>query len=104
MIRASFNPDSLTLTSEDDRKSVSFSYRDYPVVFGHPRFLMADFEKSRELVHGALRQLAGRWMPPKVTISVDREVAGGVTEIDRRILGEIFMHAGARAVVHKNAS
>jgi hypothetical protein len=105
IIQARFGNDSLTFTSREDGRSEVYAYGDHPDVFGHPRFLMADFDKSEALVRDALRKLVGRWqvIAPKIEGFIDRQVTGGLTEIDRRSLGQIFTHGGAREFVLKNA-
>jgi hypothetical protein len=60
---------------------------------------MTDFDKSMALVLSALRQLAGGRFPliaPKIAVSFDRPVHGGITDMDKRIIGEILIKAGAR--------
>jgi hypothetical protein len=66
---------------------------------------MADFDKGVVVVRGALRELIRGWrlLPPKITISINRPMAGGVTSLDRKILADIFLHGGARAVIVKTA-
>jgi len=104
-ILVSFTEDSLTFT-EDESRPVSFPYRDHPEVFGHPRFLMIDFDKSATLVRSAVKQLAGDRRPliaPKMAVSVERSVQGGITDMDQKIIGEILTNAGALKVIWKNA-
>ncbi len=105
VIIANFSSDVLTLTFDEERRSVSVAYRDHPEVFGHPRFLMADFDKSVALVRNALRELVRGWrlLPPKITVTINRKMEGGITTIDRKLLAEIFLHGGARAVTIQNA-
>jgi hypothetical protein len=102
-ILASFSDDALTFT-EEGRKPVSILYREHPDVFGHPRFFMADFDKGAALVRSALKELAGGRLPliaPKIAVSFDRPIQGGVTEMDKKIVCEILTSAGARKVVWK---
>jgi hypothetical protein len=104
-IEARFGADSLTFTSREEGRSEVYAYRDHPDVFGHPRFLMADFDKGEALVRDALRKLAGRWqiIAPRIEGFIDRPIAGGLTDVDRRSLGMIFTHGGAREFVLKSA-
>jgi len=104
-ILASFTDDALTFT-EEESPPVSVPYREHPEIFGHPRFLMIDFDKSAALVRSALRQSAGGRLPliaPKIAVSFDRPVHGGITDMDKRIIGEILTKAGALKVIWKNA-
>lgn len=84
---------------------VPVPYRDHPEIFGHPRFLMADFDNSAALVRGVLKQLKGMrraLIAPKMIVSINRPLAGGVTQIDKSILQQIFTEAGARKVLIQN--
>jgi hypothetical protein len=104
-ILVSFTDDALTFT-EEGSQPVSVSYREHPEVFGHPRFLMIDFDKSAALVRSVVRQMAGARLPliaPKIAVSVDRPVPGGITDMDKRMIGGIFTSAGALKVIWKNA-
>ena len=53
-IMVSFTDDALTFTQEG-REPVSVPYRERPEVFGHPRFLMVDLDRSTALVMRALK-------------------------------------------------
>ena len=102
-ISASFCDDALIFT-EEGRKPVSIPYHQHPEVFGHPRFFLADFDKSAALVSRALKELAAGRLPliaPKIAVSFDRPIQGGVTEMDKKIVGEILTSVGARKVVWK---
>jgi hypothetical protein len=104
-ISASFADDALVLT-EDGRPPIVIAYRDHPEVFGHPRFFMARLEDSEAMVRKALRDLMQGRVPllaPKIAISFDRPIDGGVTEIDKKIIEGIFTNAGARKIIFRNA-
>lgn len=100
-IRASFTNDALTFTAEKSTRTVSFPYCRHPEVFGHPRFLMIDLDKSDAIVRSALRQLTNprTFLAPRVIVSFDRPVHGGITEMDKREIADIFTHAGACKVI-----
>ncbi len=102
---ASFADDALTFT-EEGTQPVTVPYREHPQVFGHPRFLMADFDTSVALVRRALLQLKGGRFPllaPKIVVSFDRPVQGGIADMDKKLLQGIFAAAGARKVEFRNA-
>lgn len=103
IIEARFGAESLVFTGRDEILREIYAYRDYPEIFGHPRFLMADFDEAEALVRDAIRKLAGRWqvIAPRINVLIDRPMPGGLTPMDRRILCEIFTHGGAREVILK---
>ena len=104
-VLVSFTDDALHFT-EEGRAPVSIPYREYPEVFGHPRFLMADLQQGAQLVNKAMRQLKGGRFPllaPKFIVSINRPLPGGITEIDRKSIREILDMAGARKVEFKDA-
>ena len=106
MIEVTFGRDSLIFRSAADGKSVSHFYRDYPEILGHPRFLMADIDQSVALVRKSVRMLKGIFylMPPKVFITIERAMQGGLTDVDKRSLAQIFMRGGSRQVTLKDAA
>jgi len=106
MITVTFKTDQLTLRSDDDLKMVVLFYREHPSIFGHPRFLIANFEQAATLVKVWVRQISRRWrwLAPKVVVRVERKMEGGLTDIDRNVLRELFMQTGAREVVIEDAS
>ncbi len=100
-IQVAFMDSALTFTEEGEIPA-TIPYRDHPEVFGHPRFLMADFDKSAALVRMTLKQLKGMrkaLIAPKIVISINRPLSGGVAEMDKACLNQIFLEAGARKVV-----
>ena len=104
-IQVAFTDNALTFT-EQGEMPVSIPYRDHPEVFGHPRFLMADIDKSIALVGMTLKQLNDMrraLIAPMIVISINRPLSGGVAEIDKATLTQIFTKAGARKVVFKDA-
>jgi hypothetical protein len=104
-IQVAFTENALTFT-EQGEMPVTIPYRDHPEVFGHPRFLMADFDKSAALVRMTIKQLKGMraaLIAPKIVIAINRPLSGGVAEIDKATLNQIFTEAGARKVVFKDA-
>lgn len=104
-ILAEFGDDALTFI-EEGSAPVVFPYREHPEVFGHPRFLMADFDNSAALVRKALANLKGARFPliaPKIVVKVNRQLDGGIVEIDKSIIQQIFTEAGARKVEFRNA-
>jgi hypothetical protein len=104
VVTAKFGREALVLSVENESKSIVISYRERPDVFGHPRFLFGDFDQCEEIIRSSLRKLELGWslVPPKVVVTVEKELAGGITKIDERLIREVFMHGGARDVVIKN--
>ena len=105
MIFASFNPTALNFTTENGDKAITFLYCDHLEVFGHPRFLMLNLEKSDVLIRSALGQLAPKraLVAPKISVNINRPLQGGITDMDKRIIEDIFRHAGASQVFFGNA-
>jgi hypothetical protein len=104
-ILVEFSDDALTLT-EGGSAPVVIPYREHPKIFGHPRFLMADFDNSAALVRKALVNLKGARFPliaPKIVVNINRQLDGGIVEIDKSIIQQIFTEAGARKVEIRNA-
>lgn len=104
-IQVAFTNDALTFTEEGEMP-VTIPCRDHPEIFGHPRFLMADFDKSAALVRMTIKQLKGMrraLIAPKIVVSINRSMSGGVAEMDKACLNQIFLEAGARKVVFQNA-
>ena len=103
MILVSFSAEVLVFTVDSEEKTVSFPYREHPEVFGHPRFLMLDLKQSDAIVRLALKELMPRraLIAAKIEVSISRSLQGGITDMDRRIIEDIFLHAGARKVVFR---
>jgi len=104
-ITAVFGADALTL-SEEGAAPVIIAYREHPEIFGHPRFLMADLDKSVALVGKALKELIRAQftlIAPKIIVSIERPLDGGVADLDKKLLEQIFVKAGARTVVFRDA-
>lgn len=100
MLKAVFEPTRLVLTSDKTGKGVEIPYADHPAIFSHPRFLLADFDAAEALLRQAYKQLRESWViAPKVSVSVQKPLEGGLSGIDERYLKEIFTHAGAREVL-----
>ena len=100
MIKASFGQHSLRLTSDKNGKSCELLYADHPAIFCHPRLLIGDFDQAEYLVRESLKKMRESWIiNPKVLLAIEKPVAGGLTDTDRRYLKELFTHAGAREVV-----
>ena len=109
-ILASFGNDALTITEQGSRSGtipfqpVAIPYREHPEVFEHPRYLVADIDQGAALVRKAIYQMAkGRFtlIAPQIVVSIERSIPGGVADIDRKTLKEMFTKAGARKVVWK---
>ena len=99
--------DNALMFTEDGRQPITILYRDYPEIFGHPRFLMVGRDQSAALVTTAIRQLMGGRPPliaPKFVVTINRPLQGGITEIDERSIEEILTKTGARKVEFNNAS
>ncbi|HSY43951.1 MAG TPA: hypothetical protein VK811_08555 [Candidatus Acidoferrum sp.] len=104
-ILAEFSDDTLTLM-EEGSAPVVIPYREHPEIFGHPRFLMADFDNSAALVRKTLANLRGArfaLIAPRIIVNINRQLNGGIMEIDKSIIQQIFTEAGARKVEIRNA-
>ena len=110
-ILASFGNDALTIAEEGNQSGMvpsqpmAISYREHPEVFEHPRYLVADIEQGAALVRKAIYQMAKGRLPlvaPRIVVSVERSIPGGVAATDRKMLEDVFIRAGARKVVWKN--
>ncbi len=89
----------LTFTSSNGRTTV-IRFAERPEVFQHPRHIVADFDRAEALIHQSLRSITGKWnlFAPRVELTIEKKLAGGWCEIDKRILKELFIFAGARFV------
>lgn len=68
--------------------------------FSHPRMLIDDFPLAEQLLRGGLRQLKGaRWWPPYLILHPRELLEGGLSLIERRVLRELGLGAGARVAV-----
>lgn len=72
--------------------------------FDHPRVIMADFMVASKLLQYGMLQLSQmKWITPApiLVIQPDRELEGGLSELETRALLELGESAGARkALVH----
>jgi rod shape-determining protein MreB len=72
--------------------------------FNHPRVVMADFMVASKLLQYGMQQLSrAKWISPApiLVIRPDRELDGGLSEMETRALMELGESAGARkAFVH----
>lgn len=69
--------------------------------FTHPRSLFSDFALAEQFVKLAIRRVVGEslfQMSPRVIMHALGEPEGGYTQIERRVMRELALSAGAREV------
>jgi rod shape-determining protein MreB and related proteins len=69
--------------------------------FGHPRMVLGDFTVGEKLLQHAFRAfLKSRWLSPIVTgvIHPERQLEGGLTQIEYRAIREACENAGCHKV------
>jgi hypothetical protein len=99
MIEVLFTDEELRFESLKSGKQCTIPFAAHPEVFGHPRHLMVDLERARPLLNAAMKEVAGiSLLAPTVEIRIERAVAGGLADVDRKAVKDFFMHAGARKV------
>jgi hypothetical protein len=99
MIRVLFTNTEVQFESKSTGKHFAIRYSEQPEVFGHPRHLVVDFERASPLLNAALKVVHGKsLLAPKVEIRIDRIFAGGLADVDYRIIKDFFIHSGAREV------
>lgn len=73
--------------------------------FGHPRLVLGDFTVGEKLLCHAVRSiLKGKWFTPMLLgiVHPERQLEGGLTQIEYRALRELCVNAGCRKVaVHE---
>jgi len=89
----------LTFASPNGR-TAAIRFAEYPEVFRHPRHIVADFDRAEALIRKSIHAVAGKWdfLAPRVNISIEKQLAGGWCDIDKRIIKELFIFAGSRSV------
>jgi hypothetical protein len=102
MIKVAITEKEFRFESAKTGKQCIIRCGDHPQVFGHPRHLMVSIELARPILNGALKEAGGlNWfslMPPIVEVRIERSVAGGLADVDYRVIKEFFTYAGARRV------
>ena len=67
--------------------------------FSHPRIIVSDFEVAQDLLVHAFKHVSGSKFfrsAPIVVMHPVEDFAGGLTDVEKRILLELAMGAGAR--------
>jgi hypothetical protein len=99
MIEVLLTDKQLRFESSKSGKQYTIQCAAHPEVFGHPRHLMVDLERARPLLNAAMKEVAGfGLLAPTVEIRIERAVAGGLADVDRKVVKDFFMYAGARQV------
>lgn len=69
--------------------------------FAHPRVIVSDFEVAETLLMHAFKLVSGAKyfrVAPIVIMHATDEFVGGLTDVEKRLLSELAMGAGARKV------
>jgi hypothetical protein len=100
MIQIQITKDEIQFSAENSVHTYVIRMDDYPMVFRHPRMLVSDPDAAAAIIKPELKKFTS-WRPHKVEIQIRYELVGGLTEVDKRILKEAFIFAGARDAVVK---
>ena len=94
-----FTDTEVQFESKRTGKDFVIRYSDQPGVFGHPRHSWWILSGASLLLNTALKAVHGKSLiPPKVEIHVQRIFSGGLADVDRRAIKDLFIHSGAREV------
>ncbi len=65
----------------------------------HPRVLADDFDSASAIFKYAMKQVAGRsFIAPTAVVHVTKNLAGGLSAIEKRALQEVAQSAGLRGI------
>ncbi len=92
-----FSVDRVQIRNLPDGRSVD---RSSPEGFSHQRMLIGDFTRAQVLIKSAVAEVAGASFLRSLRVLVHpmERIEGGLNEIERRVLQELMIGAGARKV------